>query len=161
MRPFALTLALAAMAACAPKPDDSGASPAPAPSASILTPPGTGQGGVFPLAGAPWRLAALTGAEIPATIPEVQHPTIEFSDAGRAAGKAGVNRWTGGYVRGDGDAITFTPGAMTRMAGLPEAMELEDKYVKMLTAVKRWRLATPASLELLDASGAVLARFTR
>ena len=160
MRPVAITLVLAAMSACAPKPDQPGA-PAPTLEASLVTPAAPGQPTAFPLAGGAWRLATLTGAEIPATIPAVQHPSIEFTPEGRAAGKAGVNRWNGGYVRGDGDALTIDAGAMTRMAGLPEAMELEAKYVAMLAAVKRWRLATPTTLELRDASGAVLATFTR
>jgi heat shock protein HslJ len=57
-------------------------------------------------------------------------PTIAFAD-GRVAGRATVNRYHGPYRIVDG-GIVLGPVAMTLMAGPPEAMEQERRFVEAL-----------------------------
>jgi heat shock protein HslJ len=155
MHPIVPTLALlAAMSACAPKPDQ-GAAPT---TASLAGPGGAQQPD---LGGAPWRLVDITGATIPADMHPAQHPTLVFdAAASRVAGVAGVNRWNGQFTRTGPNGLTIAAGAMTRMAGIPEAMVLEDAYVKMLAQVRAYRLEGDR-LTLLDERGATLASYRR
>ncbi|MCU0627222.1 MAG: META domain-containing protein [Gemmatimonadaceae bacterium] len=153
MRAVALSLALLTTMACAPKPDDPTT-----PSPSIVP------GGAAQATGAldgEWRLARLAGSTIPADIPPVQWPSLRFdAKEGAVAGAAGVNRYRAQYQRTGTDGITLSPGAMTRMAGMPEAMELESKYVAMLDKVRRFRMDN-GQLVFLGEDGAELARYSR
>lgn len=155
MRPIVPTLALLiAMSACAPRSDQGASSP----SASLAT----GAGAQQPdLGSAPWKLVEIAGATIPGDMHPAQHPTLVFdAAAGRVSGVAGVNRFNGGFTRTGPHGLTLRAGAMTRMAGIPEAMVLEDAVVKMFDAVRRYRIERDR-LELLDESGTTLATFRR
>ena len=85
-------------------------------------------------------------------------PVLRF-EAGRVAGTGGCNRFGGSYEE-QGDALSFSPLAATRMACAPEVMQVEQNFFAMLDRVRAMKLAGDA-LELRDASGATLARFTR
>ena len=76
--------------------------------------------------------------------------------AGRAAGSAGCNRYSGPYTR-RGDSLTFGPAMMTRMA-CREGMDVEKRYGEMLPRVARFE-ARDSSLTLRDGAGRQLARF--
>jgi heat shock protein HslJ len=88
-----------------------------------------------------WRLASIEGSE-PIQGTEI---TLEL-DGERAAGHAGVNRYSGGLVlRGEapeGGAAEPTPFAATRMyrADPPGVMEQETRYLELLGRVDAWRL---------------------
>lgn len=154
MRPSVPTLALLAlMSACAPKPDQ-GASATP----SLVGPGGAQQPD---LGSAAWRLVEIAGATIPRDMHPAQHPTLVFDAAsGRVSGVAGVNRWNGQFTRSGTNGLTVSAGAMTRMAGLPEAMALEDAYVQMLAKVRSYRMEGDR-LVLLDERGTMLAAYQR
>ena len=78
---------------------------------------------------------------------------------GRVEGFSGCNRLFGAFAV-DGPKLTFGPGiGMTRMACTGRgAAELESGFAQALQATARWRIDGTA-LELLDETGAVLARF--
>jgi heat shock protein HslJ len=63
--------------------------------------------------------------------------TLLASD-GRVSGKSGVNSYTGSYKLLSDDGIEFPRAfATTRMAGPPELMDLENSFLKALSAVER------------------------
>jgi copper homeostasis protein (lipoprotein) len=74
----------------------------------------------------------------------------------RASGSGGCNRIIGGYEL-KGDKLTFARMASTMMA-CPGGMETEQKFLKALGQVKRWKIAQ-RQLELMDRSGKVVAVF--
>lgn len=74
----------------------------------------------------------------------------------RVSGSGGCNRIMGGFDL-DGDKLHLSRMASTRMACL-EDMEQEQRFLQSLSAVERYRI-NGDHLELLDASGAVVARF--
>lgn len=79
------------------------------------------------LAGSSWSVVEIDGV---ATIETVQ-PNLVFAEDGRLSGSGGVNRLMGSYQFEDG-AIEIAPVGSTRMAGPPEAMEQEDRLLKIL-----------------------------
>ena len=84
------------------------------------------------MAGTDWTLRAL-GASDPA--PAAPKVTLRFED-GRFAGNSGCNRYTAAVRAGDRPgAIVVSPGASTRMACAPPAMDLESRFLRQLQAV--------------------------
>lgn len=102
-----------------------------------------------------WRTDAIGAARLPAT----PHPDITFGAEGRAYGSSGCNRFMGGFTL-DGAALRFDPIAGTRMACEPPAMEVEQRFLDALAAVRGWRLEGPALL-LTDGTGATVLRLLR
>jgi heat shock protein HslJ len=74
----------------------------------------------------------------------------------RASGSGGCNRIMGGYEL-TGDKLTFARMASTMMA-CPNGMETEQKFLKALGQVKRWKIGK-GQLELMDGAGKVVAVF--
>lgn len=74
----------------------------------------------------------------------------------RASGSGGCNRIMGEYEL-KGDSLTFARMASTMMA-CPDGMETEQKFLKALRQVKRWRI-TKEQLVLMNGSGTVVAVF--
>ena len=95
-----------------------------------------------------WVLASLSGGTITAPA-----PTLAFEEAGRVHGSSGVNRF-GGDCTIDGTEIRFGPLMSTKMAGPPERMELERRYLEVLGKANRWSV-TKGRLTLADAEGAL------
>ena len=85
-------------------------------------------------------------------------PVLRF-EAGRVSGTGGCNRFGGSYDS-NGDALSFSPLAATRMACEPEVMQAEQGFFAMLDRVRAMKLEGDA-LELRDESGATIARLTR
>ena len=84
--------------------------------------------------------------------------------SGKLEGFGGCNQLTGRFEL-DGSRLSFGPGiGMTRMA-CPDraALDLESGFAQALQASARWRIVNGGldgpALELLDETGAVLARF--
>ena len=86
-----------------------------------------------PLTETDWRCSRIGTRVLPAE----SAPTLLITSKGHASGFAGVNRWSGPCTV-DGSAMKFGMLIMTRMAGSPERMELEQAYANALAAVKQW-----------------------
>jgi len=78
-----------------------------------------------------WKLESLNGEAAP---DGVQTPTLQIGDDGSVSGNSGVNRY---MTRLDTEALedlrlVLEPTAGTLMGGPPEAMDLEQEYLKAL-----------------------------
>lgn len=110
-----------------------------------------------PLAGSAWQLVELPGA---AAVAGARGPvTMAFDAAGRVAGSAGVNRYTAAAAAGAG-WLRVASGITTRMAGPPEAMQLESEFLARLQRAGTWRVDGDR-LRLLDGAGAPLMTLRR
>jgi heat shock protein HslJ len=106
------------------------------------------------LIGHEWRCARIGSR----TLTEGRTPTLLMTAEGKASGFAGVNRWFG-TCSIDGPALKFGMLGMTRMAGPPDRMQLEQTYADALAAVTRWSVSS-GRLQLSD-SNAVVLEFTK
>lgn len=118
--------------------------------ASCSTPPAS-EAPPASLEGTRWTLRTLAGGVV--TPPP---PTLSFEEPGRAHGDSGVNRF-GGEAVVEGASIRLGPFMATRMAGPPDRMELERRYLEALGQATRWAIAE-GRLELSGADE-VLATF--
>lgn len=84
-------------------------------------------------------------------------PTATFDTEGRVYGFGGCNRFTGGFTL-DGENLSFTPLASTRMACV--SANVEDAYLDRLALVARYRIEND-DLVLGDAEGNALLIFRR
>jgi heat shock protein HslJ len=113
-------------------------------------------GAAVPLEKTEWRLIRLGRAPVKGD--ELHRPPEIVLDpvSHRASGSGGCNRIMGGYEL-KGDTLTLARMASTMMA-CPDGMETEQKFLKALGQVKRWKVAGQ-QLELMDGSGKVVAVF--
>jgi copper homeostasis protein (lipoprotein) len=113
-------------------------------------------GGSVPLEKTEWRLIRLGRTAVKGD--ELHRPPEIALDpeSRRASGSGGCNRIMGGYEL-NGSRLTFARMASTMMA-CPDGMETEQKFLKALGQVKRWKIAE-RQLELMDGSGKVVAVF--
>lgn len=88
-----------------------------------------------PLTNVTWELFAI-GTE-PLNWSE-RRPTLKFSQ-GQVQGFSGVNRFSGTF-KVDRNMVQIDPGAMTRMAGSPERMEVESRLTTQLPLVNRFAI---------------------
>lgn len=102
------------------------------------------------LTGNEWRCTRIGSR----TLPEDRTPTLLMTAEGKASGFAGVNRWFGTYSV-DGSTLKFGMMGMTRMAGPPERMQLEQTYADALAAVTRWSVSS-GRLQMSDSHALVL-----
>ena len=102
------------------------------------------------LIGNEWRCTRIGSR----TLTEDRTPTLLMTDDGKASGFAGVNRWFGTYSV-DGSTLKFGMMGMTRMAGPPERMQLEQTYADALAAVTRWSVSS-GRLQMSDSNALVL-----
>src|SRR5687767_14792975 len=81
-----------------------------------------------PLVDTEWTLRELNGKPMSAGA-NVRGPTLKLDSATkRVSGHSGVNRYAGGYEL-DGAKLKFGSTMGTRMAGPPEAMEMEKDFL--------------------------------
>ena len=106
------------------------------------------------LIGHEWRCTRIGSR----TLSEDRTPTLLMTDEGKASGFAGVNRWFGTYSV-DGSTLKFGMMGMTRMAGPPDRMQLEQAYADALAAVTRWSVSS-GRLQLSEDNALVL-EFTK
>lgn len=103
------------------------------------------------LKGAPFQLESMRVNKEGVKLPVKPRPTVQFADANRVSGHAGVNRYSRTAEIGAGGTIRWTGAAIsTRMAGPPELMELENKFLGALTETSRISL-TGSTLTLRSA----------
>jgi len=110
---------------------------------------------VAPPAGT-WRLVELAGSDVSAL---TRAPELVIEADGKLSGFAGVNRFSGRAVPeslAQGELLAG-PLAVTRMAGEPQAMEVEQRFLELLGTRLEWR-RRGGELEWL-AGGSVRARF--
>lgn len=117
----------------------------------------------FALVGTYWKMVMLNGIEIPkAADAREMYVMLNAADANGQAqlvGYTGCNNLIGTY-RVQGAALTIAPGvALTRMACAPGRTAIENGLMQALHDTVRWR-AFRGALDLLDAQGTPLARFT-
>lgn len=81
-----------------------------------------------------WNLVALGGEPVGDAaaleamgVPRAPHMVI--ADDGAAAGFAGVNRYSTRLTVGLGGEASFAPAVSTKMAGPPQAMDLERRFL--------------------------------
>jgi len=102
------------------------------------------------LAGTTWQLASMRGA--PTAAAGARAPVTMAFDAGsRVSGMSGVNRY-GARVDAGPDWLHVSAALSTRMAGPPEAMELESAFLSRLQRAGGWRVDGDR-LRLFDAKG--------
>lgn len=107
------------------------------------------------LAGTEWVCLTIAGA----AVKDPQPPTIAFGADGRAGGYAGVNRYGGAWASAAGSALKLGPLAATRMAGPPERMDLENRFLAALDGVDS--AAIDGTTLTLRRTGAATATFGR
>ena len=105
-----------------------------------------------------WTLSELNNKPVSAVAEtRGKPPTLRLTaEKKQASGFSGVNHFFGGYEK-EGEKLEFGALAGTRMAGPPEAMELEREFPSMLANVTRFRI-NEGTLEMLQEKR-VLARF--
>jgi len=109
-----------------------------------------------PLRGTYWKLVRLNGEPVEVT-GKRQEPHLIFAEnERRVSGSSGCNRVLGDY-EADGDKLRLGQMAGTMMACLT-GMDLEQRFLQTLNKVARYRINS-SHLEMLDATGTVLARF--
>jgi heat shock protein HslJ/phosphoglycolate phosphatase-like HAD superfamily hydrolase len=86
--------------------------------------------------------------------------TLEVSNDGTVSGSTAVNRY-GGKASIDGNKITLGQLVMTRRAGPPALMDQESKFVAALEKVASFQVDDAGLLNLLDAEGKNLIRFSK
>ncbi len=93
------------------------------------------------------------------TLPSgVETPTIRFGSDGRLAGNTACNRAGAAYTV-DGNNLTIDALISTKRACIdPQGNALERAYLQAVEGTEAYRI-TNGELELLDANGAVTARF--
>jgi heat shock protein HslJ len=110
------------------------------------------------LLGVDWLLSSMrSGEESTAVAPGAQPPTLRFdsgSEGVAVAGFSGVNRFTGTCTLLEEGGLRFSPLATTRMAGPPEAMELERSFLAQLQAARSFAVAG-ARLMILTRTGSL------
>ena len=93
------------------------------------------------LAGTSWRVEDLGGE----TVPTDAGGTLEFPEAGRVAGRAFCNRYSG-KAEISGSSIRFGPLAVTKMACGQAANERESRFLQALQKAERYAVEGNALL---------------
>lgn len=97
-----------------------------------------------------WTLVAVGGEEVTAAKP----PTLTVTTAGEVSGHAGVNRYSG-RIDLSAPAPLGGPMAVTRMAGPPEQMALEQAFLQGLAGARTFTIDGDR-LTARDEDGAVV-----
>jgi heat shock protein HslJ len=117
--------------------------------------------GAPPIENLTWQLATVDS--MPAAPGVADAPAASFlldSSDKHVTGNTGLNDFNGGYEL-SGNALKFGPVAMTRKAGPERLMQQEAAFSLALTNTASWRYFGGNTIDLLDAGGVPLARFTR
>ncbi|HEY7470765.1 MAG TPA: META domain-containing protein [Gemmatimonadota bacterium] len=107
------------------------------------------------LAGSRWTLTQLGDAPVATADPE-RVPYLIFESAGRVGGHGGCNQFGGDYAI-EGSTIAITGTVATLMA-CTDGMATEKGFLAALESARSYRIEGQR-LDLLDANGALLARF--
>jgi heat shock protein HslJ len=113
-------------------------------------------GATEPLEGTHWKLIRVGAEAVDAVSPRSAPHLILDPATRRVSGSGGCNRIAGSYEL-SGARLSLHEMAGTMMA-CAEGMETESAFLNALERVRGWRI-TGRELDLLDASGSVIARF--
>jgi heat shock protein HslJ len=111
--------------------------------------------------GAPFqdREWTLTSVEGISSLPAGPAPTLRFGSDGRVSGNSGCNMAGADYTV-DGGRLNIAALMMTKRACAEQSRnELEAAFVAAVQSARSFRI-TDGTLELLDESGQVVARFS-
>lgn len=115
------------------------------------------QTGNEPLENTYWKLTRLGDAPVsPAPNQREAHFILHPGDK-RVSGSGGCNGFTGSYERA-GEQLTFGNRMVSTMMACAAGMEVERNFMAALQQVRNSKIKQQ-QLELLDASGSVVARF--
>lgn len=104
-----------------------------------------------------WRLASLSGKDVPASITS----TLEIAADGKVSGRGGCNGF-GGNATLKGRTIRFSRMVSTMMACAPDAMAQERGFLDGLAKIRRWDIHRGSGLlALLDGRGRPVMVLTR
>ena len=103
---------------------------------SVRATAGAGGEGEGDLTGTAWQLEDLGGRGVI----DNSMVTLEFPEAGRAAGRGGCNRFFGS-VELNGESIKFGQMGATRMACAEALMDQEGRYLKALESAQRYTMS--------------------
>ncbi len=96
-----------------------------------------------------WAVITISGENVPETLKE---PVLTFDTTNNTySGVTGINSISGDYTL-ENNNITFSDGPMTKMAGDPTSMEIENGYIKAITSAKTFS-ANDETLTLKDEDG--------
>ncbi len=104
--------------------------------------------------GAQWVVDDLAGTGII----DRSRMTIEFFDDNRVAGRASCNRYGGQYEL-TGEGISFRSMYATKMACAPALMNQEDRFLELLSRVKRASIGRNGELLLTTSEGEIITAF--
>ncbi len=110
-----------------------------------------------------WNLASLNGKDAASLVGGGGRvPSVRFAEDGSVSGFAGVNRFMTKVEPADliGGRLKLDNAATTRMAGSPQAMQLEQEYLDALRAAKTFSVDPAGKLNLSDGTKSI-ATFTR
>lgn len=105
-----------------------------------------------------WHLTHLASETIDAS-QAMQRPFLRF-EHGRVAGKGAVNSLSGSYTLKKPNQLRFGPLVSTMMAGQPDAMDLEQRFVNAIEEV-RTAGVLDQYLTLRDEDGKEIVRMAR
>jgi heat shock protein HslJ len=101
------------------------------------------------LEGGEWTVDSIGGAPVA----DGTHPTIVFAPDHRIAGNASCNRYDGRYAL-HGEEISLSRLASTKLAcAAPMANAQEERFLRLLEAVRRYELRTAGRLALYTRDG--------
>ncbi len=103
-----------------------------------------------------WRVVTLDGAPPPGRA----GVTMDFAPGGRLSGQAPCNRYHAGYHI-EGNRVTFSSGATTRMFCGEEIMTAEQRLIEMMGGSAAWSLSGDSLILTADSGVTVTATRTR
>ncbi len=118
--------------------------------------PGSGNPSGGTLEGPTWQLTSYSVGGTLQTVPGGVYVDARFA-AGRVAGSAGCNGYSGGY-QVSGSSLTIGPVAATKMFCPPPAGTVESDYLAALDRVAAYA-ASPTTLTLFGAGGATILQY--
>lgn len=115
-----------------------------------------------------WDVSKIEGkdlASIANTSSLMRKPSMTIDAAGKVSGNTGVNRYSSSFDPAQlaTGKFSLSPAATTRMAGSPEASQIESAFTSALSKVSSIDLKSLAGgdLSLLGADGSEVLRFIR
>lgn len=109
-----------------------------------------------PLRGTYWKLVRLLGQPVLVADNQREPHLVFGNDHLRVTGSGGCNHLSGGFeLAGDTLRLGQLGGGMM---ACPQGMAQEQRFLQTLARVQRYRVAG-SRLDMLDAAGAVIARF--
>jgi heat shock protein HslJ len=110
-----------------------------------------------------WTLVSIEGRDVGELLPQgLRQPSIMITEDARVSGFGGVNRLRSSL---DQAALPFGefkmgPIASTKMAGAPEAMDLENRFTRLLRETSAFRLTGDTLIVWREGEGPAM-KFTK